>query len=105
RRINDYVFPGPYRAHMSLSTLRLLLRRMCRRDATGHGFRSTFSTWARETTNFPREIVEAALGHVIGDAADRAYARTDLFERRRALMMQWSGYCDRKDAQIIAFRA
>jgi integrase len=105
RRINEYIFPGPYRAHMSLSTLRLLLKRMGRTDATGHGFRSTFSTWARDTTSFPREIVEAALAHVIGDAAERAYARTDMFERRRTLMMQWSDYCDRKEAQIIPLRA
>lgn len=104
-RINEYAFAGPYRAHMSLAALRLLLRRMSWTNATGHGFRSTFSTWARETTNFPREIIEAALAHTIGDAAERAYARTDMFERRRALMMQWSDYCDRQDAKIIALRA
>jgi integrase len=104
-RINEYVFPGPYLAHMSLAALRLLLQRMGRTDITGHGFRSTFSTWARETTSLPREIVEAALAHTIGDAAERAYARTDMFERRRALMAQWADYCDRKSAEVVALRA
>lgn len=62
---------------------------------TCHGFRSTFRTWAGETTDYPREVVEMALAHRIGDAVEQAYARGDLFQRRRRLMEHWSGFCGR----------
>ena len=44
-------------------------------DATVHGFRSAFRDWAGNETNFPREVAEAALAHVIGDKAEQAYRR------------------------------
>ena len=84
-RTGEYVFPGTYRAHMSVIALHLVLQRMGQTDITVHGFRSSFSTWARETTGFPRELIESALAHTVGDAAERAYARGDALERRRAL--------------------
>lgn len=59
---------------------------------TVHGFRSTFRTWAAEATPFPRELAEAALGHVVGDRVERAYARGDLFARRRRLMEAWAAF-------------
>ena len=46
-----------------------------------HGFRSSFRDWAAELTNHPREVVEAALAHVVGNQTEAAYARSDLFER------------------------
>ena len=53
-----------------------LLDRMGRKGAmTAHGCRATFRTWAQEQTNFPREIAEMALGHVVGTEVERAYAR------------------------------
>jgi integrase len=104
-RLNEYVFPGAYRAHMSLVAPYLLLRRMGQGELTIHGFRSSFSTWARETTSFAREIVEAALAHTVGDAAERAYARSDALERRRALMAAWADYCNRQSAEVIPLRA
>ena len=58
-----------------------------------HGFRSTFKDWATETTSHPREAVEFALAHSVGDAVERAYLRGDLFEKRRALMEDWAAYC------------
>jgi integrase len=63
------------------------------RDVTVHGFRSTFRTWAAERTNFPREVVEAALAHAVGGDTERAYQRGDLFEKRRRLMQQWAAFC------------
>ena len=57
-----------------------------------HGFRSTFRDWAAEETNHPREVVEAALAHVVQNKVEAAYARSDLFERRRRLMDDWSAY-------------
>lgn len=57
-----------------------------------HGFRSTFRDWAAEETNHPREVVEAALADVVENKVEAAYARSDLFERRRRLMDDWSVY-------------
>jgi hypothetical protein len=57
-----------------------------------HGFLSAFRDWVGEETNFPREIAEAALAHVIGDATERAYRRRDALERRRELMIAWANF-------------
>ena len=51
---------------------------------------------AAERTNHPREIAEAALAHTIPNAAERAYKRTDLFDKRRRLMAEWARYCEQK---------
>lgn len=59
-------------------------------NITVHGFRSTFRDWAGETTSFPREVIEAALAHGIKDKAEAAYARSDLFDKRRDLMQAWA---------------
>jgi integrase len=79
--------PLPQRA------MRSLLERM-RGDATVHGFRSTFRDWAAEQTSFPAEVVEMALAHAVGNKVEAAYRRSDLFEKRRALMQQWGTFCD-----------
>ena len=63
-------------------------------EHTVHGFRSAFRDWAGERTNFPREIAEAALAHVVGDATERAYRRGDALEKRRALMDAWAAFCE-----------
>ena len=60
--------------------------------AVPHGFRSSFRDWAAEETDHPREVIEAALAHVVRDRVEAAYARSDLFERRRVLMDDWSRY-------------
>ena len=56
------------------------------------GFRSTFRDWAGEETDHPREVFEAALAHVVRNRVEAAYARSDLFERRRVLMDDWARY-------------
>jgi integrase len=71
---------------------------------TAHGFRSTFRDWAGES-GIPREVAEAALAHVVGNKAERAYARSDLFERRRALMKSWARYCAGSDPDVVPLRA
>jgi integrase len=92
-REGELVFPGDRRAALSNMAMLMLLRRMGREDLTVHGFRSTFRTWAAECTSFPREVIEAALAHLVGDATERAYQRGDLFEKRRRLMDAWGTYC------------
>ena len=70
--------------------------------ATAHGFRSTFRDWAGETTAFPHDVCEAALAHTRGDETVKAYARGDLFEKRRALMETWAKYCAAPIVEISA---
>jgi hypothetical protein len=53
----------------------------------------TFSDWAAERTNFPREVVEMALAHAIESKVEAAYRRGDLFEKRRQLMQVWARFC------------
>ena len=60
--------------------------------AVPHGFRSSFRDWAAERTDAPHAVMEAALAHVVRNQVEAAYARSDLFERRRVLMEQWAGY-------------
>ena len=81
-----------------------LLRRMDYNDITVHGFRSTFRDWAGETTSFPREVIEAALAHGIKDKAEAAYARSDLFDKRRLLMDAWANAAsvERRPSNIVA---
>jgi integrase len=97
---NAYVFPGPKLGKpLSNMAFLMLLRRMELDDLTVHGFRATFKTWASERTSFQNEITEAALAHVIGDKVEQAYRRSDLFEKRRRLMHQWSMFCTTASAQ------
>ena len=56
------------------------------------GFRSSFRDWAAEQTDAPHAVMEAALAHVVRNQVEAAYARSDLFERRRALMDAWARY-------------
>jgi integrase len=57
---------------------------------TVHGFRSTFRVWAEERTSFPSVVAEQALAHTIGNAVERSYRRTTLYEQRARLMQQWA---------------
>jgi integrase len=102
-RKGEYVFPGRYSGPQSDATLRSLLERM-NAAAAVHGFRASFSTWARECTSFPRELVEAALGHAVGDIVERSYQRGDALERRRELMAAWGNYCTSTGAEVVQLR-
>lgn len=88
----DWVFPGN-KAGRPLSNMAMLeVVRGIAPNITVHGFRSTFRDWAAERTNYPREVAEAALAHVVGDKVEAAYRRGDLFEKRRRLMQAWADY-------------
>jgi integrase len=92
-REGDFVFPGG-RAGRSLSNMAflMLLRRIGRGDLTAHGFRSTFSDWCSECTNFASEVREMALAHTVADKVEQAYRRGDLFEKRRQVMDAWASF-------------
>ena len=94
---SDFIFPG-IKSGQPLSKAAMLatLARMGHSGITAHGFRSTFRDWAAEKAKLEgaREAAEAALAHVVKDKTERAYARSDLFEKRRALMAMWAQFCD-----------
>ena len=85
------VFPSQGGKPISITRLPRMLSNL-KVDAVPHGFRSSFRDWAAELTDHPREVVEAALAHVVGNQTEAAYARSDLFERRRRLMDDWAEY-------------
>lgn len=85
------VFPSMRGKPLSDMTLSKLIKEQGV-DAVPHGFRSSFRDWAGERTNHPREVIEAALAHVVKNQTEAAYARSDLFEKRRQLMNDWAHY-------------
>jgi len=90
---DGFVFPGGRGARpLSNMAMAAVLKRMGRGGITAHGFRSCFRDWARESTNFPREVAETALAHILKDKVEAAYARGDLLDKRRELMAAWASY-------------
>lgn len=63
------------------------------KTVTLHGLRSSFRDWCGDHTEHPREVAEAALAHVVGNAVEQAYRRQDALEKRRLLMTDWTDYC------------
>jgi integrase len=89
---NGFVFVGTKaNAPLSKMTLPKLVEGMGH-DVTIHGFRASFRTWAAESTSFPREVIEAALAHKTGTVVELSYQRSDVLEKRRQLMEQWSTF-------------
>jgi len=92
----EMIFPS----HGGQAGLRRALAKLGRTDITVHGFRSTFRDWAGARSNFPREVAEMALAHRIGNATEQAYARHDLFEKRKRLMEAWCQFCAEPKAGV-----
>ena len=91
---SQWVFPGSGGAALSPVALLRATRKVGEANATPHGMRSAFRDWCSEQTDAPHAVIEAALAHVVPNKAEAAYARSDLFERRRALMEQWAAFLD-----------
>jgi integrase len=90
---NPHIFIGA-KSGQPLSNLAMLqLMKVLRPKYVPHGFRSTFRTWAAETTGYPHDVCEQALAHTIRNAVERAYQHSDLFDKRRKLMAAWADYC------------
>lgn len=89
---SEWLFPSDKGGMLSGMAMSMLLRRM-KVDATVHGFRSGFRDWSAECTGYAHEVCEMALAHVIGNKAEAAYRRGDLFDKRRRLMADWATYC------------
>ena len=99
---SNYVFEGQKRhAPLSNMAMLMLLRRMKVEGVTVHGFRSTFRDWASEVASAPREVAEMSLSHKVGSDVERAYARSDLLERRRVLMERWSQFVAGASGNVV----
>ena len=81
-----------------------LLERMGETGFVPHGFRSSFRDWCGECTDFPREIAEAALAHVVGNTVEQAYRRGDALEKRRSLMTAWGQFIEAEAATAQTLR-
>jgi integrase len=93
-RNGAYVFPGQKSGRpLSVMAMTMVLRRL-KVTTTVHGFRSAFRDWAGDRTGFSREVAEAALAHVVGDATEQAYRRGDALEQRGLLMTAWAAFCE-----------
>ena len=99
-RATGLVFSNRPRRPLASSTLSHLLRTQGI-AAVPHGFRSSFDGWASERTDASREVIDLALAHVETNKTRAAYARSDLFERRRRLMDDWAAYLSGERAQEV----
>ena len=102
-----FVFPGQPRKGdgedrpLSNMSMLMLIRRMGY-GISMHGFRSSARDWAGDETPFPREIVEHALAHQVGDSVEASYRRMTALMKRRVLMQAWSDYCyPPKDENVV----
>jgi integrase len=97
---SDYIFPGarPGKTLSDRTMLALVERMGDWRDKHGnritpHGFRSTFRDWGGDKTDYPRDLLEQALAHKVGDETEEAYRRSDALEKRQRLMDAWGKFC------------
>lgn len=106
--INNFIFAGQSKnGRLSNAAMdKLLQKTMKYPQYTVHGFRSCFRDWMSEETDTPNHVAEMALAHTIKNAAEAAYRRGDLMEKRRVLMKKWLEYINRPivDGQVIPFK-
>ena len=91
---NGVIFPAPRSGGIHSDTAFTPMLRRLGLDFVPHGLRSTFRDWAAEQTDASHAVMETALAHTVGNATEAAYARSDLFDRRRDLMAEWSTFLE-----------
>jgi integrase len=87
----EFLFPSPRGKPMSDATLSRHEEREGH-EFRPHGFRATFRTWAEEQTDAEFEVKETILGHKVGSKVGRAYQRSDLLQKRSALLQKWNEF-------------
>jgi integrase len=94
-QVADFVFPGRLKNSAMTTAAGMKLLKSLHPGITQQGFRSTFRDWARNETNYPRDVISHALAPPSGDEAEAAYLRSDLIAKRTALMRDWADFCER----------
>jgi len=115
---SDFVFPAPRGGMLSDAALSACMKRIHESDegryldprtgrpAVPHGLRSTFRDWAADRTEYPRDMAEIALAHVVGSEVERAYRRGDMLDKRRAMMAAWQRFLrDEKNRKVVRLEA
>ncbi|UGY27171.1 integrase arm-type DNA-binding domain-containing protein [Bradyrhizobium septentrionale] len=99
----EYIFEGAS-VGKPLSNMAMLelVRGMVGVGLTVHGFRSSFFDWGHDVTGHPKELLDIALAHTVSDKVEAAYRRSDMFEKRRRLMRDWSEFCGGRDEALRA---
>ena len=88
---DKYLFPNTQGNPLTDNALNKSIARYGGGDASIHGFRTSFKTWA--TDNGCDDLLsEQALAHSDRDKVRAAYQRSDMLERRRELMQAWADY-------------
>ena len=87
-----WIFGNQKGSMLSDMSLIAVMRRM-KVDAVPHGFRSTFRDWVGECTQYPSDLAEMALAHVLPNKTEAAYRRGDALEKRRGMMDAWALHC------------
>ncbi|MGX9855759.1 tyrosine-type recombinase/integrase [Limimaricola variabilis] len=101
---NGLLFPGARGTPISATALE---KRLTHIGEAGrpHGFRSSFRSWVQDTDASSWEVSEKILAHTIGSKVERAYARSDLLDRRRPVMEAWADYVTgRAAANVVPIR-
>jgi len=107
RNDSPYVFAAQRGGMLSDMTISAVMRRMQESEASAgrvgwldarsgkpavpHGLRSTFRDWAAEA-GIDRDLAEMSLAHKVGSDVERAYRRTDMFERRSEVLRKWADH-------------
>lgn len=107
------VFPSPWdpthRRPIDRDLLNDLLHGELGASCVTHGFRSTFRSWIADCTTFPRELGELALAHALPTQLEQIYQRSDMLQRRAAMMESWAAFLASPpaadDGKIVALRA
>ena len=69
RPASDFVFTGPSGAPLGYTNFALAPKRAGINAGAPHSWRSIFSDWRGNVTEFPRELAEFQLAHVVPGAA------------------------------------
>jgi integrase len=110
---SPFVFFAPRGGQLSDMTISAVMRRMQeaetaegreafldpvnKRPAVPHGLRSSFRQWAAER-GYARDMAEIQLAHFIGSEVERAYQRSDMVGRRRAMLADWAAFLEGRAA-------
>ena len=58
--------------------------------------------WSQEKTSVSKEIAEKQLAHSLNNKVEAAYARSDLFEKRKKLMEDWSEFISLPQTKVVS---
>lgn len=89
---SEFIFPAPRTGALSDAALGKVMKSMRMAPFVPHGLRSTFRDWAAERTNYPHDLAEKALAHVLKSKVEAAYQRSDMLERRAHMMDAWAKF-------------